>query len=61
MGEYGIEELCGCVRREIAYRRRVYRRLVREGKMEAGEAEREIEMMEVIWEKLEAEREPKLF
>jgi hypothetical protein len=59
--KYGIEELIGCVRREIEERRRVYRRLVAELKMDAETAQREIGMMEAVRDKLEELEHPRLF
>jgi hypothetical protein len=61
MRKYGIEELIGCVRRELGQRRRVYRRMVGESRMDAGTAEREIGMMEEILEMLEDKEQLKLF
>jgi hypothetical protein len=59
--KYEIEELIGCVRREIEQRKRVYGRMVRELKMDAETAEREIGMMVAILGKLEEEEQPRLF
>lgn len=37
-----------CIERELAYRRRVYPRLVAQGKMAAGAADHEIAVMQAI-------------
>lgn len=54
------EELAACAFRELAYRRRVYRRLVLEDKMSQTEADHEISMMKEILEILEEKTQPKL-
>jgi hypothetical protein len=59
--EFTIDQLIGCVKREVAYRRKVYPRLVTGGGMSQWEMERQIGMMAKVAEKLEAERQPKLF
>ena len=61
MSQYSIKELCGCVRREIGQRKRVYRRLVKEQKMEPGEALEETRMMEAVLENLEEQEQARLF
>lgn len=61
MNQYSIEELCACARRELALRRRVYRRLVESGRMKQETAVREVAMMEAIAELLESQQQPKLF
>ena len=58
---FHIDDLIACARRELGYRKRVYPRLVAEGKMKPETAEREIELMTAIRENLEAQQEPKLF
>lgn len=47
---FTLVELAACARRELKQRRRVYRRLVEDGKMEEAEAEYEIELMSAIAE-----------
>lgn len=61
MTEFTITELVQAARRECGYRRRVYPRLVLQGKMTSDTAEREIALMLAIRENLEAQQEPKLF
>jgi hypothetical protein len=61
VSDYSIDELCACVRREISQRKRVYRRLVAEGKLDADTAAREIAMMEAIRDNLESQQQPRLF
>jgi hypothetical protein len=58
---FSIDELCACARREVAQRKKVYPRLVRDGKMEFDEAHRQIAMMEAITDLLESQQQPKLF
>ena len=59
--EFSIDDLVACARRELGHRKRVYRRLVAEGRMEQEDAEREIAMMGAIRENLEAQQQPRLF
>lgn len=61
MSNYSIDQLTQCVRREIAYRKRVYHRLVNEGKMEPTQAVTEIEMMQAILEHLDHQQQLNLF
>jgi hypothetical protein len=51
-----LDEMIGCVRREVNKRQFVYTRLVREGKMNRRVADREIDVMEAVLLKLRAER-----
>jgi hypothetical protein len=59
--QFPIDELVRCVRRELGQRRRVYRRLVANGKLSQEEADREIALMQAIRENLESQQQPKLF
>jgi hypothetical protein len=59
--DFSITDLCACARREVAQRKRVYPRWVRDGRMEADEARRQIAMMEAITDLLESQQQPKLF
>jgi hypothetical protein len=61
MTAFSIHELVQCARRELAQRKRVYRRLVYDGKMKQEEADREIALMEAIRENLESQQQPRLF
>lgn len=45
---FSIEDKRACIEREIRQRRRVYKRLVAEGRMQSDMAEREIALMEAI-------------
>jgi hypothetical protein len=58
---FTITELTACARREVACRKRVYRRWVKEGRMKEADAEHEIDMMRAIAEHFEDMKEPKLF
>lgn len=49
--------MIGEVRREIAYRKSLYPRLVADGKMNPKTADRRIEVMQALLAKLEAERD----
>lgn len=60
MNDFTVNELVRCARREVAYRKRVYPRLVEQGTLEAKEAEREIALMSAIAELLESKVQPKL-
>jgi hypothetical protein len=59
--DFDITELCAAARREVAQRKKVYPRLVRDGKMDPEEARRQIAMMEAITDLLESQQQPKLF
>ena len=61
MSEFDILALVKCARRELEFRRRVYPRLIGEGRLSAQTAEREIELMKAIVENLEKQGEPFLF
>jgi hypothetical protein len=61
MTKFSINDLVACARRELAQRRRVYRKLVATGKMAQEDADREIALMEAIRENLENQQRPKLF
>lgn len=43
-----LKEMIDCVSREISFRFAVYPKRVREGKMEKGTADREIQLMQMI-------------
>lgn len=58
---FSILDLIQCARRELGQRKRVYRRLVSEGRMEPAEAEREIALMQAIRENLESQQQRHLF
>jgi hypothetical protein len=53
-------ELANCARRELAQRRRVYRRLLSNQRMDQKTANTEIAMMEQIAEYFENKTQPKL-
>ena len=59
--QFSINELCACARREVAQRKKVYPRLVRDGKLHPEEAARQIALMEAITDNLESQQQPKLF
>jgi hypothetical protein len=61
MSDFSINDLCACARREVAQRKKVYPRLVRDGKLNPDEAARQIAMMEAITDNLESQQQPKLF
>jgi hypothetical protein len=61
MTQFSINDLVACARRELAQRKRVYRKLVARGKMAQEDADREIALMEAIRENLENQQTPKLF
>lgn len=48
LGAFSTRELEACAMREVGHRRRVYARLVEEGRMPARKAAREIALMEEI-------------
>jgi hypothetical protein len=50
--DFTTDDLVKCAEREVAYRRRVYPRLVADNRMSREHADREIAMMEAIAEKL---------
>jgi len=54
-------DLIHCARRELGHRKRVYRRLVADGRMKQEDAEHEIALMDAIRENLEAQQQPRLF
>lgn len=56
-----IDEQIKAAKREQALRKRVYPKLVKDGKMTADEARHEIECMEEIVKTLEAEPEQRKF
>lgn len=60
MREISYDEMAACAKRELKYRRRVYLRLVDEGKMKPERAAREIELMEAIGEYFEKLSQPEL-
>lgn len=49
-----LKDEIDCVRREVAYRKRVYARHVNKGKMSPDFARRQIAVMEAIGKRLEA-------
>jgi hypothetical protein len=49
---FNTDELVKCAEREVAYRRRVYPRLVADHRMSREQAGREIALMEAIAEEL---------
>lgn len=55
--EFTAIELAACAEREVKQRKRVYTRLVQQGKMMRDEAEREIAMMKAIAAHFHAEIE----
>jgi hypothetical protein len=59
--DFTIDELCACARREVAQRKKVYPRLIRDGKMSSDESARQIALMEAIADLLESQQQPKLF
>jgi hypothetical protein len=60
MRTHSDAELAACARRELAHRKRVYRRLVGEHKMSQAECDKEISMMREIAEIFEERHQPKL-
>ena len=58
--QFTYSELAKCARRELGHRRKVYFRLVHQGKMDSREAELEMLMMEAIAEFFEEKTQPKL-
>ena len=59
--QFTFTELAQCARRELALRRRIYFRLINQGKMTSKDAETEMLMMEAIAEFFEGKTQPKLF
>jgi len=57
---FSVDQLCLCAKREVAQRKRVYRRLVSQGTMTEQSAEREIAMMQAIADYFEDQTQPKL-
>ena len=57
---FRYEELAHCAKRELALRKRVYPRLIEEGKLTRADAERELALMSDIQEYFETQRQPKL-
>lgn len=60
MARFTLEEKIEELEREIAFRRTVYRRLVRDNKMSALEAADRIAIMETILEDYKRQNEPEL-
>ena len=58
--KFSPADLEECARRELKYRRRVYRSLVAFGKMDQTEADYEIKLMAAIVDHFESMRAPKL-
>lgn len=58
--EISYDEMAACAKRELTYRRRVYLRLVDEGKMKPEKAAREIDLMKAIAEHFAELSQPKL-
>jgi hypothetical protein len=58
---FTIDQLCACARREVAFRKRVYPRLIQNGKLTAQKAEEEIALMNAITDLLESQQQPRLF
>jgi hypothetical protein len=58
---FTVTELCACARRELALRKKVYPRRVKDDYMSAEDAERENAMMRAIANHFEDLKEPKLF
>lgn len=56
-GHFTRQELAACVRRELAFRKRYYPRLIEVGRMESDIAIRETQMMQAILELLEHQPE----
>jgi hypothetical protein len=56
-----LDDLIECVRREIAFRKRVYKRMVAFENMDPQAAEREIFLMNAVLENLESQKQPNLF
>jgi hypothetical protein len=59
-GNFSANELAECARRELIQRRRVYTRLVDDGKVSQSEADREIGLMRAIAEHFEGFKNPRL-
>jgi hypothetical protein len=58
--ELSYDRLAACARREVRYRKRVYRHRVAEGRMTQEQAEEEIACMEAIFEHFDCLANPKL-
>jgi hypothetical protein len=59
-----VQDKLECVVRELRYRRRVYPRLIANGKMSQAEADREIAIMEILVEDYDGSakmRQPEVF
>jgi hypothetical protein len=61
MAKFSNAELLDCAKREVRFRRKVYRRLVAERKMTQADADRETAMMQAIVELLSTKQSPDLF
>ena len=59
--EITLHEMVLCARRELAFRRRVYPRLVGNGKMSPEDAEHQIALMSAILDNLQKQYQPDLF
>jgi hypothetical protein len=59
--EMTLDDLIDCVKREIAFRKRVYKRMVDFENMDPEAAEREILLMNAVLENLQSQKQPKLF
>lgn len=60
-GGFTLEELARCAVREVGQRKRVYGRLVEQGKWKQERADREIAMMQAIADHFMAQQQPGLF
>lgn len=59
--KFRVEQLALCAKRELTYRKRVYPRLIMEGRMDRLKATEEIAMMEAIARYFETKSQPELF
>lgn len=50
-----LDEQIQCVEREVRYRRHVYPRLIEKGRLTKAKAEREIEIMQSVLDKLKGQ------
>lgn len=58
---FSLSEMAQCATRELSFRRRVYPRLVANGRMKQEVADREIALMEAMKNHFELVQHPSLF
>lgn len=58
--KFTLDKLIACAEREVKQRKKVYARLVADGRMDKAKADEETAMMEAIRDNLKNQKEPQL-